>query len=96
MNRVAGPRRRTATWQMTREDLARVVAEAKGWRESGGWIMAPGSTPVPIAQGYAKLAELLEGEGLIEEGRGIDWRILHSKRPAALRRARLAASRSSR
>lgn len=96
MNRIAGPRRRVSTWQMPLEDLARVVAEAKGWRESGGWIMAPGSPPVPVAHGYRQLGELLEGEGLIREGRGIDWRILHGRRPAALRRARLAASRSSR
>lgn len=65
--------RRVGTWQMTRLELARVVAEHLGWRgAAGGWIYDQGGRPV--AHGWAGLAALLERRGWIVVGSGVNWR----------------------
>jgi hypothetical protein len=71
---------------MTGPELAKVVAENKGWRgQSSGWIYdvrADGN--YPLVQGWVALAEMLERAGLIVVGKGVDWIGFHH-RPSAVR-----------
>lgn len=61
---------RKSTARMTRRELARVVAEHRGYvTTSGGWLYTAAGRPV--CQGYDALADRL-GAALVE-GRGIDW-----------------------
>lgn len=61
---------RKATSKMTREELARVVAEHRGYyTTSGGWLYTADGRPV--CHGYGALARRLDDR--IVEGRGIDW-----------------------
>lgn len=65
-----------ATWAMTGPELARVVAENKGWRgQPSGWIYDEDNQPLTL--GWAALAEMLTGVGLIVVGKGIDWPLWH-------------------
>jgi hypothetical protein len=69
-------RSRKATSQMTRAEMARVVAENRGYLAGpGGWLYTADGRLV--CQGYEALAESL-GEALVP-GRGIDWAALRSR-----------------
>lgn len=62
------------TWKMTREQLARVVADAMGvhsHRNGGGWLYS--KTERPLVQGWDGFADLLEACGAIVVGRGVEW-----------------------
>jgi len=60
----------TAT--MTPEQLARTWAAHHGLKgHKGGWFYDP--TGRPIVQGWRDLTELLERQGAILPGRGVDW-----------------------
>jgi hypothetical protein len=64
--------RNKATWNMTAEELARVIADHQGWASSeGGWIY--GRSGRPIVQGWTGLARRLQDARVIIPGTGIDW-----------------------
>jgi hypothetical protein len=67
-------RTRKITSQMSRVEMARVVAEHKGYLTGpGGWIYT--SQGRPVCHGYGALAKRL-GSALML-GRGIDWTRIH-------------------
>lgn len=70
-------RSRKGVWDMTAEELARVVAEHRGYLAGvGGWLYTADHTPV--VQGYSALAKDLEERGIIVVGRGIAWQRNHA------------------
>lgn len=63
-----------ATWEMTEEELARVVADHQGWASAeGGWIYDRAGRP--MVQGWSGLARRLRDRGAITP-RGVNWRRL--------------------
>ena len=80
---AAAPRTRRPTWEMTADELARTVAYSKAWEQDGGWLFIDAT---PIAQGYGQLAAKLVRLGIIEPGRGIDWRRLDATPAERIRR----------
>ena len=67
------------TSQMTAVELARVVAENKGWKSAAGGYIKDG-TGRTLAHGWAALADRLATTGLIRVGRGINWQRFHADR----------------
>jgi len=61
------------TWEMTTEELARVVSEHNGWKgQRDGFIRD--TDGVRVVQGYSMLGSILEDMGVIEVGKGVHWR----------------------
>lgn len=65
-------RSRKPTWEMDARELARVVAEHRGYMTEGsGHIYTADGEHV--CHGYGQLAERLERRGVIVPGKGVNW-----------------------
>jgi hypothetical protein len=66
------------TWQMSRRELAKVVAAHFGYYgKVGGWIYQPNGRPV--AHGWDAFATRLGAR--IVEGQGVNWRAMGERLP---------------
>lgn len=63
---------RTATWNMTSIQLARVFAEHFGYSVKGNWIHSPAG--VAVACGWEDFAAKLAARGWTRVGQGVNWR----------------------
>lgn len=105
MSVTTAPRVRStvSTSQMTRVELARVVADHLGWTAAeGGWIYEAQPSGA-IVQGWETLAELLGWRGWIVQGKGVAWALIpgagtpgQSAQVARIIRRAAAAARSYR
>lgn len=71
-------RSRKPTWRMSREELARVVAEHLGYYvQVGGWLYTKNG--IIVCQGYAELGRRLESAGAIKVGTGVIWQQVNDR-----------------